>query len=131
MTEQRSEIAAYWMAKAKESLESAQLEFSQGHLSFCANRLYYAAFYAVSAVLAMRSLKYGKHSAVRASFRLDFVKQGIVSPELGKLYDRLFLDRQEADYIAFVNLDPELVKSELDQVKAFINIFQNLLEKEK
>jgi uncharacterized protein (UPF0332 family) len=54
-----------------------------------------------------------------------------VSPEMGKLYDRLFLDRQEADYTAFVNLDIEVVKNEIDQVQAFINLFHNLLEKEK
>jgi len=68
-------IAGYWMEKAEESLESARLEYSQGHFGFCINRLYYAAFYAVSAVLAARGLKYGKHAAVRASLHRDFVKR--------------------------------------------------------
>jgi uncharacterized protein (UPF0332 family) len=130
MTTQRREIAEYWMEKAKESLGSAQLEFSKEHLSFCVNRLYYSAFYAVSAILAMHGLKYGKHSAVRASLHRDFVKKRIVSSEMGKLFDRLFYDRQKADYAVFVNLDSELVKNEIDQVVVFINIFQDLLEKE-
>jgi uncharacterized protein (UPF0332 family) len=64
-------IAGYWMEKAEESLESARLEYSQGHFGFCINRLYYAAFYAVSAVLAARGLKYGKHAAVRASLHRE------------------------------------------------------------
>ncbi|HUW65488.1 MAG TPA: HEPN domain-containing protein [Spirochaetia bacterium] len=114
---QRRDIANYWMEKAKESFHSAQLEYSQGHLSFCVNRLYYAVFYAVSAILASRGLKYGKHSAVRSSLHRDFVKRGIASEEMGKLFDRLFHDRQEADYAAFSSFDPEIVREEIEQVE--------------
>lgn len=129
--EQRREIASYWIEKAKESFRSAQLEYSQGHLSFCVNRLYYAVFYAVSAVLALRGLKYGKHSAVRAFLHRDFVKTGIASEEMGKLFDRLFYDRQKADYTAFTSFDPEIVKEQIKQVEAFITIFQDILNKEQ
>ncbi len=52
--EKNIEIAKYWIIKAKDSLKSAQLEYEQRLLSFAANRLYYAAFYAASSVLARR-----------------------------------------------------------------------------
>jgi hypothetical protein len=41
----------YWLEKAEESLASAHREFEAGSFSFAMNRLYYAAFYAVSALL--------------------------------------------------------------------------------
>ncbi len=49
--EQRLEVVTYWWKKANDSLDSARRELSAGAYSFAANRLYYAAFYAVSALL--------------------------------------------------------------------------------
>ena len=129
--EQRHEIARYWMEKAKESLDSARLEYEKEHLDFCLNRLYYAVFYAVSSVLASRGLKYGKHSAVRSAIHRDFVKTGIVPQEMGKLFDRLFSDRQEADYAVFVAFDREIVKGQLEQVESFLTMFQAILSEDQ
>jgi uncharacterized protein (UPF0332 family) len=126
-TDQLQRIAGYWMKKARESLKSAKVEFELGHLDFCVNRLYYTVFYSVSAVLAKQGLTYGKHAAVRASFHRDFVKKGIVSKEFGKLYDRLFNARQEADYIAFTDFDAEVVKNQLVQVEEFVAKFSTIM----
>jgi len=48
---QREEMVKYWWGKAKNSLDSARREFEAGAYDFAINRLYYAAFYGVSAVL--------------------------------------------------------------------------------
>jgi hypothetical protein len=127
--EHSQKIAGYWMEKAEESLQSARLEYSQGHLDFCINRLYYAVFYAVSEVLASRRLKYGKHTAVRASLHRDFVKRGVISAKMGKLFDRLFYDRQEADYAVFVEFDKDVVADEIEEVEEFLIVFRRILEK--
>jgi len=128
---EQKDVAVYWMGKAKESLTSARLEYSQGHLSFSINRLYYAVFYALSSILSLRGLSYGKHAAVRASFHRDFVKTGIVPEEMGKLFDRLFYDRQKGDYVALTAFDSNIVKEEIEQVEAFIAIFEGILDKEQ
>lgn len=62
--EKRSEMVRYWWAKAEKSLASARREFQAGSLSFATNRLYYAAFYAVSALLMEQDLSFKKHSGV-------------------------------------------------------------------
>ncbi|MFH1195640.1 MAG: HEPN domain-containing protein [bacterium] len=49
--ENKIEVMKYWLEKSNESLESARREYSAGSLSFAANRIYYSAFYAVSALL--------------------------------------------------------------------------------
>jgi len=128
-SDQNREIAEYWIVKAKESLKSAQLEYEQKLLSFAANRLYYAAFYAASAVLASRGQKYGKHSAVRASVHRDFVKTGLLSKEQGKLYDELFFDRQEGDYVAFTDFDDAVIGHQIGRVQDLLKRFEELLRK--
>ncbi len=47
--EKRSEVVRYWLEKAEESMASARREFEAGSFAFAMNRLYYSAFYAVSA----------------------------------------------------------------------------------
>ena len=56
--EKRSEIVRYWLEKAEESLASGRREFEAGSFSFAMNRLYYAAFYAVSALLMEHDLSF-------------------------------------------------------------------------
>jgi len=48
----RDSVVRYWWSKAEESLASAQREVEAGALAFAMNRVYYAAFYAVSADFA-------------------------------------------------------------------------------
>ncbi|MDA8334015.1 MAG: HEPN domain-containing protein [Peptococcaceae bacterium] len=127
--EQLRELGAYWLEKAKDSFQSAQLEYSQGHLSFSINRLYYAVFYVVSAVITSRGLKYGRHSAVRASLHRDFIKTRMASEDMGKLFDRLFYDRNKADYAAFTSFNPEIVKEEIEQVGMFIAQFEDIFNR--
>ena len=93
--EKRSEMVRYWWAKAEESLASARREFQAGSMSFAMNRLYYAKFYAVSALLMTRDLSFKKHSGVRAASTygcLEVVKYlvshaAIISPDFIQFYN--------------------------------------------
>ena len=105
--EQRTEMVRYWWLKAKDSLSSARREFKANSYSFAINRLYYAAFYAVCAVLLERQQSFRKHSRVRVAFHRQFIKTGLLDMKWGRLYDQLFEDRQEGDYIVFVSFEPE------------------------
>ena len=129
MDKSRIELAKYWMKKACKSLETAKHEFSRKNIDFCVNRLYYAVFYAVSSLLIIEGKSYKKHSAVRIALHREFVKTGLIPVEYGKLYDALLQDREEADYVAFVDFDPEVIKEELSQTEQFINLFGELLQK--
>src|SRR5690554_171796 len=117
MDNNRLELARYWMEKAWKSLDTSKHEFKRDNIDFCVNRLYYAVFYAVSAVLIIKGKSYKKHSAVRVALHREFVKPGIISIEYGKLYDALLRDREEADYVAFVDFDSEVIKEELNQTE--------------
>ena len=130
MNNNRIEMAKYWMEKAKKSFATAKNEYSRKNIDFCVNRLYYAAFYAVSSVLILKGKSYKKHSAVRVALHRDFVKLGIIPIEYSKLYDALLRDREEADYVAFVDFDFEVIKEELNQTEDFILLFEKLLNEE-
>ena len=85
-TEQRTEMVRYWWLKARDSLSSARREFEAGSHSFAMNRLYYAAFYGVCAVLLDRQQSFRKHSGVRAAFHRQFIKTGRLDIKWGRLY---------------------------------------------
>lgn len=125
--EKRLEIVRYWWAKAEESLASARREFQTGSLSFAMNRLYYAAFYAVSALLMEHDLSFKKHSGVRAAFHQNFIKAGVLDRKWGRLYDQLFEDRQEGDYVVFISFEPDYVESQLKQCSQFLKQLRPLI----
>lgn len=107
------EIIRYWTEKAEDSLNAAKDELEAGRLAFSVNRIYYACFYAVSAVLLQKRFKFKKHSGVRAALHKHFVKPGTVSREHGEFYDEIYEARQRGDYI-------ELIRFEKDQIDAWL-----------
>lgn len=130
MNEQQilKELVCYWLNKAQESLDAARDELKAGRLSFSVNRIYYACFYAVSAVLLQEKLQFKKHSGVRAAFHQHFVKSGIVSHEHGKLYDELFEARQRGDYIELVSFEEKQVEDWLQQTSQFVEAIKLLIK---
>lgn len=72
---------------AEDSLNSAQRELDAGALAFAVNRLYYAAFYGVSALLLERRYSFKKHSGVRSIFHKEIIKTGLLDTKWGKCYD--------------------------------------------
>lgn len=66
--------------------------------SAAASRAYYAAFYAVSALLAQEGRFFSKHRAVEAAVHRDLVRKGHWSPTLGKAYSSLRRLRSIGDY---------------------------------
>jgi len=63
-----------------------------------ASRAYYAAFYAVSALFALRGCTFKRHSAVESAVHRDLVKTGQWAESLGEEYSRLARLRNISDY---------------------------------
>jgi uncharacterized protein (UPF0332 family) len=55
-------------------------------------------FYAASALLLTKDLKFSKHSAVITSFGREFVKSGLLSEDLYGYLIKGFRERQKGDY---------------------------------
>ena len=115
------DVVAFWMEKASEALQSASSELAAGRLSFAVNRIYYACFYAASAYFLAHKIRFTKHSGVRAAVHRDLVKPGLLTVEEGRLYDRLFLERQQADYLELAEFESDVVKGDLDAAARLVS----------
>ena len=96
--EERDAVVELRIAKAYRAYEEAKGVVALKYWETIANRLYYAAYNAVTALLVANGDMAQTHSGVRHIFGLKFVKTGVLSPETGRLYHRLFSMRQTGDY---------------------------------
>jgi uncharacterized protein (UPF0332 family) len=126
-----NELIDYRFRRARETLEEAKIMAQTEHWHGCVNRLYYACFYAVTALLVVRGLSSSKHTGVRALFSTHFVRTGLFPRNLAVLYNTLFDTRQENDYDDFIMLDSEEVLLWLDQAHLFIEEVARLAQAER
>jgi hypothetical protein len=115
------------MERALEALDEAKVLFDSGHINTYINRLYYACFYAVSALLVARDESTGRHGYLRSLFHKEFVKTGLLSIECGKHFDLLFQNRQKGDYSDYVTFQADEVRDWLDKTRLFVDKIQNYL----
>jgi uncharacterized protein (UPF0332 family) len=123
------EIIDYRRKRAKETLKDAEQLFKSGSLFSAVNRIYYAMFYEVIALLLTKGFSSPKHSGVKSIFNREFVKTGKVSIQSGKLFARMYDFRQKGDYEDFVTFEENKVREWLDNAKLFIEELENLINK--
>ena len=130
MKKETRTLITYRLERARESLEEANILLEQGYGNTFVNRLYYACFYAVSALLLTKGLSSAKHSGVRSLFHQNFVKSGLIETELGQFYDMLFDNRQKGDYADLVRFDPNEVSYWHEEAQEFVQTVENIVKKE-
>ena len=124
--DERGAIVAYRIEKAKTTLNEAEGIANQGYWNAAANRLYYAAYYMVSALLIQNGFSAQSHSGVIRLFALHFVKTQKISNEFGKTYSQLFELRLTGDYDDLYDLDEERVKPFIGLTVNFIKELEKL-----
>lgn len=120
-------LVLYRLNRADESLEEALILLERDHTNTFVNRLYYACFYAVTALLLSKGLSSSKHSGVRALFHQNIVKNGLLNREMGKFYDKIFDTRQKGDYADLVYFEKKEVGSWFGEAKKFISSIKNII----
>lgn len=96
--EERRAVVEFRIEKSLRALEQAKGVMELEYWETIANRLYYAAYNAVSALLIANGDEAQTHSGVIHLFGMRFIKTGIFSAEIGRLYHELFTMRQTGDY---------------------------------
>ena len=120
VTQWNRDLILYRLDRANQAMEEAQMLADAGRWNTCVNRLYYACFYAISALLAKDGLASSKHAGVRSLFNRHYVKTGKVPSELARIYNHLFERRQEGDYIDFVHFEEADVTPWISDAKQFV-----------
>lgn len=95
---EKNEYILYRLEKSFESLADAKLLAQNQRWNACINRLYFAGFYAVMALLLTENSDGLTHVGTRSQFNLKFIKEGRINKEYGKLYSKLFDWRHKGDY---------------------------------
>ncbi len=130
MTQSSRDIVLYRLDRARQTLEEAQMLADAGRWNLCVNRLYYACFYAVSALLAKDGLASSKHTGARSLFNKHFVKTGKAPGEVARIYNDLFERRLEGDYMDFVNFKEMDVIPWIPDAKRFVEHIAILAQNE-
>lgn len=126
--ENRRIYVRYRLKRAFEAIEEADWMAQKKHWNTCANRLYYAAFYAVSALLMAHQHLTQTHKGVRTIFAQHFVKTGLVSLSMNDLYNSLFDKRQKGDYNDLFEWTEEDILPLIIPTRAFVQTIKSLLE---
>lgn len=124
--ENRKDIVIYRIERAFVALEQAKGNLKMNYLEITANRLYYAAYYAASALLIANEIRVRSHEGCIGQFSLHFVKTGVVSREMGKLFSTLFDMRLTGDYSDRFDLTEEDVVPNIQPTEDFVVLVTNL-----
>lgn len=123
----KNELVLYRFKRAEESLEEAKILANTNHWNAVINRLYYAAYYSISAYLIKIDIQPGSHSGTKTLFNQTLIKTGKLSAEYGKLYNSLFSKRHEGDYGDFQDFNREQTEPLIIRVDEFLQIIKKLL----
>jgi len=123
--EQRTSIVRCRMENAENTLAEVAVHRENGFYNTAVNRLYYACYYAATAILVANGIEVKSHDGVRMNLGKHIVQTGILSPELGRYFSRLFSKRSTGDYDDFFNHSLETVDELIPDAKLFIQTIKD------
>lgn len=125
--ESRQAMVNYRMEKADVALVDASFLSDSGRYNLAANRLYYALYYAASALLLSQGIVTKRHSGLIAQMHLHFVKTNILTADEGALFKVMFDLRHEGDYEDFIDVERADIEEYTPQVKALVEKLKSLI----
>ncbi len=132
MTGDKEDLIKYRLYRAKDTLDDARILAEKHKWNSTINRLYYAAYYAVTALLLDADLNPSTHNGAKSNFSEYFIKTNLIPMEYGKIYSQLFTWRQKGDYDDLFDFSNEKVIPYLEPVANLIELIEsNILSKSK
>ena len=111
--EDRYVLVALELEKADKTVGQMRYNMQGGEWEMVANRLYYALFHAVCALLINDKHEVETHRGAINKFRLFYVKEGVFTNEEGKLYSQLQSLREDGDYNCSIDVDQDDVEGKV------------------
>lgn len=126
--QEQIDIVRYRIDNAHLTLDEVSSHIEKGYYNTAVNRMYYACFYAVGALLITKQITTKSHDGVRQMFSLHYVRPGIISERMGRLYGRLFEKRSKGDYEDLFNNDLTTCEELYPQAKEFVAVLTELVD---
>ena len=117
---ERSIIVSREIEKAERTFDDVLFCARENKWEAAANRLYYALFHAMSALLVSDGHRVKSHRGVLAMFGEHYVRTELFSKKDGALLSDLVIMRDNADYNCFFEADEEKLKPYLDPTRLLI-----------
>jgi uncharacterized protein (UPF0332 family) len=105
--ESRKAMVQYRLARASESIEDADMCANNGRYNLAINRLYYACYYAISALLLANKIECNTHKGLKSMFNLHFITTGKIDKIHSQTLSTLFGYRQAGDYDDFIEFNED------------------------
>jgi len=121
-------LIQYRLDRANESYNVASFAVRDKLWNSAASALYYTAFYMIQALFAKHQINASTHSGVMHLFSMHFIKEGKIEVRWGKLANKLFDLRQDADYGDFVIFTEGQIIPLFKEVDLFINVIKSVIE---
>lgn len=127
--EERNIIVSLELKRARETYDDIGCLISANRLNGAANRMYYAVFHAVCALLIHDGHQVSTHKGSHALFSLHYIKTGILPREYGQLYSQLQTMREESDYNCAYDVEIDEIAQRLKPAKRLIEDIERLVSK--
>lgn len=127
--ETRNTMVDYRFERARQTLGEADLLRSGNYFNAAINRLYYACYYAASALLLSRHIEANTHNGLKTQLSMQFVRTGQLDIEHSTTFGVLFDKRHSGDYSDFAYCDASLVDILRPRAEAFIDAVEQLAKK--
>jgi len=101
--------------------------FHEDALALCASRAYYAAFYAIKALLESIGVKTGSHKQTHVEFRKHFIKTKKLDKKFSAILTELFEVRSSADYDVHWATNKTFTEKIVKQAKELVTAVLDLI----
>jgi uncharacterized protein (UPF0332 family) len=118
------------LAKAGEKLAAAERELAAGFHGEASSRAYYSAFHAVTAALATQGLSFSSHGQTIGAFNREFVKKDIFPANMTGQLQRLFENRQTADYDWVSVVDEQTAEEDVAAARGILAACRGYVERQ-
>ena len=117
---ERSIIVTREIEKADRTFDDVLFCMKEGKWEAAANRLYYALFHAMSALLISDGFQVKSHRGVLAMFGEHYVKTEIFAKKDGSLLSDLVIMRDNADYNCFFEANKEKLQPYIEPTELLL-----------
>lgn len=125
--EQRNILVNYRIEKSYRDFDDAVYLAKDNRFDSAANKLYYATYHIVSALLLKHGYETKTHTGIKRIFGQHFVNTGLVSEDDAVLFAQLFSKRQTGDYTDIFYLQAEDVLPYIEPTRLFIAKVEQLV----
>ncbi len=126
----RKILVNYRIGQAKEMINTVEVLLTTVDLRSTVSRIYYGMFYMLLAIAAKNGFETSKHKQLIGWFNKNFVNEGLLPNNYGKLIMKTYQHRIEGDYEVYIEFERQDVEKMFEDMKDFIFTIEKYLKED-